>query len=1061
MSRPRASRVMLIALLASSCTLAVTTVSAAAAASAVNVVTLDAPLTDNYKTKYNPPDFDERRTSVMFRAVVVNGVKYTTTAPPTPNGAPTTYADGLPLRAPDGTLAKLRPGPVPANAQFSQFRVFAADSFGFFTQLLNRDTFKTTPLPYSFNVVDGAGAAIGTVALEYRYDAVVATQPATSMEYKSPGGRWYVAGAKTPLDWPATLAVVAPATAVLNTPVNVRITATDLAGLTVVGYAFRTTEGNDVKFSVSPAGSATLPAPYQFTAADRGTKLVPVTFTSVGTRTVSASTAYAYGFSPATGTSAAVNVSAPAPASKLSVAAPTSASVGTAVSVTVTAQNPSGATTPGYVGKVHFTSTDTTATLPADYTFTAADAGRHVFPVTFRKAGSRTVTAQDVAVASITGTSAAVNVTNVLTVDAPFTDNYKTNWNPPGYDERRTSVMFRAIVVNGVKYTTTAPVNRTPVSYPDGLPLRAPDGTLAKLRPGPVPANAQNAQFRVFAADTFGLFTQVTNRDTFKTTPLPYTLNVVDSAGAAIGTVPLEYRYDSVIATQPSTSIEYKSAGGRWYVAGAKTPQDWPATLAVVAPATAVVGSPVDVRITATDLAGLTVVSYAYKANEGNDVKFTSFPAGKATLPAPYQFTAADRGTKLVPVTFTSVATHTVSASTVYAYGISPATGTSAGVNVTAAAAASKLLVAAPASTTVGIPISVTVTAQNPSGATVPGYLGKVHFTSTDTTATLPADYTFTAADGGRHVFSVTLRKAGSRTVTAQDVAVASITGTSAAVNVTNVVTLDGPLTDNYKTKYNPPDFDERRTSVMFRAVVVNGVKYTTTATPTPNGAPTTYADGLPLRAPDGTLAKLRPGPVPANAQFSQFRVFAADSFGFFTQLLNRDTFRTTPLPYTLNVVDGAGAAIGTVALEYRYDAVIATQPATSMEYKSPGGRWYVAGAKTPLDWPATLAVVAPATAVLNTPVNVRITATDLAGLTVVGYAFRTTEGNDVKFSVSPAGSATLPAPYQFTAADRGTKLVPVTFTSVGTRTVSASTAYAYGFSPATGTSAAVNVTAP
>src|SRR5438034_1243942 len=63
----------------------------------------------------------------------------------------------------------------------------------------------------------------------------------------------------------------------------------------------------------------------------------------------------------------------------------------------------------GYTGTVHFTSSDPQAALPADYTFTAADAGVHTFTVTLITAGSRSVTATDTASPSITG-SATVTV---------------------------------------------------------------------------------------------------------------------------------------------------------------------------------------------------------------------------------------------------------------------------------------------------------------------------------------------------------------------------------------------------------------------------------------------------------------------------------------------------------------------------------------------------------------------------------------------------------------------------------------------------------------------------
>ena len=49
------------------------------------------------------------------------------------------------------------------------------------------------------------------------------------------------------------------------------------------------------------------------------------------------------------------------------------------------------------------------------------------------------------------------------------------------------------------------------------------------------------------------------------------------------------------------------------------------------------------------------------------------------------------------------------------------------------------------------------------------GYTGTVHFTSTDGSATLPADYTFVPADNGAHTFNFILRTTGGQTVYATD----------------------------------------------------------------------------------------------------------------------------------------------------------------------------------------------------------------------------------------------------------------------------------------------------
>jgi hypothetical protein len=87
-------------------------------------------------------------------------------------------------------------------------------------------------------------------------------------------------------------------------------------------------------------------------------------------------------------------------------------------------------------------------------------------------------------------------------------------------------------------------------------------------------------------------------------------------------------------------------------------------------------------------------------------------------------------------------------------------------------------------STTAGTALQVTVAAVNSAGQVVPGFTGTVHFTSTDGSAILPADYTFTAADNGSHTFNVTFKTAGSQTLTVSD-PYSGIIGTLANVTVT------------------------------------------------------------------------------------------------------------------------------------------------------------------------------------------------------------------------------------------------------------------------------------
>jgi hypothetical protein len=115
------------------------------------------------------------------------------------------------------------------------------------------------------------------------------------------------------------------------------------------------------------------------------------------------------------------------------------------------------------------------------------------------------------------------------------------------------------------------------------------------------------------------------------------------------------------------------------------------------------------------------------------------------------------------------------------------------------------LKVTGPSSVEAGQPNAVTVAARDVRGNPVPQYAGRVHFTSSDTSATvvLPADSTLTSGQG---TFSVTLTKAGAQTVSATDTVTASISG-SASVTVTPSVaaslTLTAPATATANQAFN------------------------------------------------------------------------------------------------------------------------------------------------------------------------------------------------------------------------------------------------------------------
>ena len=172
-------------------------------------------------------------------------------------------------------------------------------------------------------------------------------------------------------------------------------------------------------------------------------------------------------------------------------------------------------------------------------------------------------------------------------------------------------------------------------------------------------------------------------------------------------------------------------------------------------------------------------------------VHFTSSDPA-AVLPADYTFTAADAGMHTFIVALKTAGIQSITVT-------DPANGltrSESGITVQAAAAQSLRVTGFPTTATAGAANNVTVTAYDAYGNMATGYVGTVHFTSSDPKAVLPANYTFTAADAGAHTFSVTLSTPGTQSITVTDTATASITG-SASLTVTTAQppTLD-PIAD-------------------------------------------------------------------------------------------------------------------------------------------------------------------------------------------------------------------------------------------------------------------------
>jgi hypothetical protein len=191
-------------------------------------------------------------------------------------------------------------------------------------------------------------------------------------------------------------------------------------------------------------------------------------------------------------------------------------------------------------------------------------------------------------------------------------------------------------------------------------------------------------------------------------------------------------------------------------------------------PSAVTAGTPGTFTITAKNASGTTAANYT------GTVHFTSTDP-QAVLPADYTFTTDDAGVHTFNVILKTAGTQSIAATDTTTASL---TGADGGIKVIPAAANTLGVTAFPAPITAGVVGSFTVSARDPYGNIATGYRGTVQFTSSDSQASLPPNYTFTVADSGTHTFSATLKTTGTQWITATDTTTASVTGTQAGITV-------------------------------------------------------------------------------------------------------------------------------------------------------------------------------------------------------------------------------------------------------------------------------------
>jgi sugar lactone lactonase YvrE len=350
---------------------------------------------------------------------------------------------------------------------------------------------------------------------------------------------------------------------------------------------------------------------------------------------------------------------------------------------TVTALDVDGHVATGYTGTVKFTSSDPYPGLvPPNYTFTPSDNGTHNFAAVLFTAGTQTLTAQDTASSSITGSATVVvhaAAATHLKITAPTTTVAGASFDvtiaaldfygnaDPNYTDTVafTSTDSASGVVLPANYTFTAADNGTHTFSGGVTLLSAGPGTItvtdkanpsfttsANLQVMPAPATrlVLSAPSTAVAGAPFDV--TITAFDPYGNVDSNYTGTVTfRSTDTHPGVLPSDYTFSSADkGTHTFTGVTFFTAAAQSLTAqdtanSSLTASDpvtvTPAPVSVfviAAPASVVSGRPFPITVTAFDLYGNLEINYT------GTVTFASSDPNPALLPADYTFTPGDMG---------------------------------------------------------------------------------------------------------------------------------------------------------------------------------------------------------------------------------------------------------------------------------------------------------------------------------------------------------------------------------------------------------------------------------
>jgi hypothetical protein len=603
----------------------------------------------------------------------------------------------------------------------------------------------------------------------------------------------------------ANLVLAAPTSTVAGANVPVTVSVVDASGNTVTDFV-----GTVTVLTSDLRGHG---ASYTFTLADAGTHTFNngVSLVTAGPQAVAVS-------APFVGTDSQTITVAPAPAARFSVTLPSSTVAGTDATISVLGIDVYG-NMGASGGTIHFASNDAQASLPADYTFSPSDSGSHAFIATLKTAGYQYLTVTDLTHPGVTSVSSSDLVTPAAAASFSLIGGggYIGSAHPVTI-VARDAFGNQATGYLGVVHLASSDPN-TVVGADSALmngigsilatPLTL--GTQSLVATDSADASMTGSESIVVTPGWAVRFTATSLHDTVAGVSQPITVTAWDAFGnistVYTGTVriagsdPRALSYYTFSAanqgvatfnvmlytagTQSVTLADYANPAVALTQSGITVSPNVAASIAVPTLVGTVAGVSQTFTISARDAYGNIATGYT------GTLLFSSSDA-KAVLPAAYTFTAADAGVHTFSVTFKSSGGQTLVVQDTTSPGNLAFTSSQRDIAITPAAPAS-ISIRAQSNVTAGVAFTITVSIVDAFGNVVPTYTGKIHFSGPSGGGNLlPADYIFTAADAGVHVFSVTFTSTGTQTITIGDVNNGALKGSTQVKVVTSTTSTGG-----------------------------------------------------------------------------------------------------------------------------------------------------------------------------------------------------------------------------------------------------------------------------